>query len=144
MGSRCRARGALCTSGHPDSREGFLAIRAQNLVAAPGKGILAIDEGTVTCGKRLSQVGLENTLENRRVYRELLITTPGLGRYISGEEGGHERLIVGEGLPDCGATTAPTPPPTDCIGVGRANRQREAGRDHQPPALFDAVIQGLF
>ncbi len=60
-----------------------LAETAQAMVA-PGKGIIAIDESTTTIGKRFAAVGIENTEENRRTYRELLLTTPKLGDYISG------------------------------------------------------------
>ena len=48
----------------------------------PGKGILAMDESNATCGSRLEGVGVENIEENRRRYRELLITTPDLGEHI--------------------------------------------------------------
>lgn len=60
-----------------------LAETAQALVA-PGKGIIAIDESIGTIGKRFAAVGLENTEEHRRRYRELLITTPRLAEHISG------------------------------------------------------------
>ena len=60
-----------------------LAETAQAMVAA-GKGIIAIDESTATIAKRFAGVGIENTEENRRAYRELLLTTPKLGEYISG------------------------------------------------------------
>jgi fructose-bisphosphate aldolase, class I len=53
-------------------------------MVAPGKGIIAIDESTGTCAKRFAGVGIENTEENRRRYRELLLTTPNLSDYISG------------------------------------------------------------
>lgn len=43
-----------------------------------------MDESNATCGKRLETIGLENTEDNRRAYRELLVSTPGLGEYISG------------------------------------------------------------
>jgi fructose-bisphosphate aldolase class 1 len=43
-----------------------------------------MDESNATCGKRLQSIGLENTEDSRRAYRELLVTTPGLGKYISG------------------------------------------------------------
>nr|GMD68152.1 fructose-bisphosphate aldolase, class I [Ipomoea batatas] len=56
----------------------------QKTVASPGRGILAIDESNATCGKRLDSIGLENTETNRQAYRQLLLTTPGLGEYISG------------------------------------------------------------
>ncbi|RDZ26954.1 class I fructose-bisphosphate aldolase [Lysobacter silvisoli] len=60
-----------------------LAETAQAMVAA-GKGIIAIDESTATIAKRFAGVGIENTEENRRGYRELLLSTPKLGDYISG------------------------------------------------------------
>ncbi|MDY1546790.1 class I fructose-bisphosphate aldolase [Luteibacter sahnii] len=56
---------------------------AQAMVA-PGKGIIAVDESTSTIKKRMEAVGLENSEENRRKYRQLLLTAPGLGEYISG------------------------------------------------------------
>merc|ERR1712094_154762 len=40
--------------------------------------------GNGTCGKRLDSIGVENTEANRREYRELLLSTPGLGEYIGG------------------------------------------------------------
>jgi fructose-bisphosphate aldolase class I len=60
-----------------------LAETARAMVA-PGKGIIAIDESTSTIAKRFAAVNVENTEENRRAYRELLLTTPKLGEYISG------------------------------------------------------------
>jgi fructose-bisphosphate aldolase class I len=53
-------------------------------IARPGFGILAADESTGTIGKRFTPIGVENTEENRRAYRELLFTSPGLNNYISG------------------------------------------------------------
>jgi len=47
-----------------------------NKIVAPGKGILAADESVGTMGKRLQNINLENTEENRRKYRELLFTSP--------------------------------------------------------------------
>ena len=44
-----------------------------------GKGILAADESNGTCGKRLEGIGVKNTENNRRKYRTMLATTPGLG-----------------------------------------------------------------
>ena len=60
-----------------------LAAIAQAMVA-PGKGIIAIDESTATIKKRFDGVGIECTEENRRAYREMLLTTPKLGQHISG------------------------------------------------------------
>ena len=53
-------------------------------LATKGKGILAVDESTPTCGKRLAGIGVENTEENRQAYRGMLFTTPGIGEFISG------------------------------------------------------------
>jgi len=47
---------------------------AQSIVA-PGKGILAADESTGTIGKRFANINVENTVDNRRAYRQLLFTT---------------------------------------------------------------------
>lgn len=43
-----------------------------------------MDESNPTCGKRLDSIGVENTEDNRRAYRQLLLEAPGLGEYISG------------------------------------------------------------
>ena len=56
---------------------------ARALVSA-GKGLLAMDESTPTCNKRFAAQGIPQTLDARRAYRELLVTTPGLGDCISG------------------------------------------------------------
>lgn len=53
-------------------------------IATRGKGILASDESNATTGKRLASVGVDNTEDNRRAWRECLYTAPGLGQYISG------------------------------------------------------------
>lgn len=53
-------------------------------MVAPGKGIIAIDESSATIRKRFEAVGIDNTEENRRAYREMLLTVPKLGDHISG------------------------------------------------------------
>ncbi|XP_064113030.1 fructose-bisphosphate aldolase-like [Macrobrachium nipponense] len=59
--------------------------RIADAITAPGKGILAADESVSTMGKRLADIKVENTDENRRKYRQLLFTTdPSLSQYISG------------------------------------------------------------
>lgn len=60
-----------------------LVTVAQAMVAE-GKGILAIDESTGTIAKRFKSINVACTEENRRAYREMLLTTPGLGKHISG------------------------------------------------------------
>jgi fructose-bisphosphate aldolase class I len=51
---------------------------------ADGKGLLAMDESTPTCNKRFAQLGIPQTEESRRSYRELIVTPPGLNQSISG------------------------------------------------------------
>ena len=60
-----------------------LEATAQEMVAH-GRGILAMDESTGTCTSRFEKLGIESTEATRRSYREMLITTPDLSKYISG------------------------------------------------------------
>jgi len=53
-------------------------------LSRPGYGLLACDESTGTVGTRLESIGMENNEPNRAEWRELLFTTEGLGKYISG------------------------------------------------------------
>lgn len=53
-------------------------------LVAPGKGILAADESFGNINKKFEKLGIPTTEENRRAYRELLFTAPGIGDYISG------------------------------------------------------------
>ena len=55
-----------------------------NMLFADNKGLLAMDESNGTCNKRFAKLGIPQTLAMRRDYRELIITTPGLGECISG------------------------------------------------------------
>ena len=61
-----------------------LMTETSRAMVAPGKGLLAADESAGTCKKRFDTVNVECTEENRRAYRELLFTTPGLAEYVSG------------------------------------------------------------
>jgi len=54
------------------------------LLFADHKGLLAMDESTGTCNKRFEKLGIPQTIEARRAYRELIVTTPGLGESIGG------------------------------------------------------------
>jgi fructose-bisphosphate aldolase class I len=68
-------------------------MKIAQAIVAPGKGILAADESTGTMGKRLSAIGLENTEENRRKYRQLLFTSPkSISEHISGVILFHETM----------------------------------------------------
>jgi fructose-bisphosphate aldolase class I len=60
-----------------------LAATIQALLP-PGKGLLAMDESPGTCNARFAALGIPETREARHAYRELLVTTPGLGEGISG------------------------------------------------------------
>ena len=58
--------------------------KTAKMMVAEGKGILAIDESTPTIKKRFDSINVESTEENRRAYRDLLITNPDGNKYISG------------------------------------------------------------
>jgi len=68
------------------------------------RGILAADESTPTIKKRFDAIGVESTEEHRRAYRTLLLSTPGLGEYISGvilfEETLNQKDDAGTPLPE--------------------------------------------
>src|SRR5207237_5623006 len=80
------ARSAASSLG----RSSRYPLRPMNLtetaraLVAPGKGILAADESTSTIKRRFDAIGVENTEDNRRAYRELLFRTAGASQYISG------------------------------------------------------------
>jgi len=59
-------------------------ISTAKRMATTGKGLLASDGSDANLGRKFATIGLPNTVENRRRYREMLYTTPGLGQYISG------------------------------------------------------------
>jgi fructose-bisphosphate aldolase class I len=64
----------------PDTR---LVDTARALVAGD-RGLLAMDESTPTCNRRFAPLGIPQTPEMRRAYRDLIVTTPRLGEAISG------------------------------------------------------------
>lgn len=59
-------------------------INTAQALVANHKGILAMDESSPTIQKRFAQFDIPQTGEERRAYRELIITTPGLSEFISG------------------------------------------------------------
>src|ERR1700684_3379426 len=59
-------------------------IDTARALVAGGKGLLAMDESNPTCNKRFAKEGIPQTEEVRRAYRELIVTTAGLGESISG------------------------------------------------------------
>jgi len=60
-----------------------LAEVAKSLVAS-NKGILAADESIGTMKKRLDAIGVASTSENRSLWREIMVTAPGIESTISG------------------------------------------------------------
>ena len=71
------------TKEPPQMNMQMLIDNAQALVA-DNKGLLAMDESNPTCNKRFAKLGIPQTVDARRDYRELIVTTPGLGECISG------------------------------------------------------------
>ena len=59
-------------------------METATLLLADDKGLLAMDESSPTCNKMFAKLGIPQTIETRRAYRELLVTTPGLAEAISG------------------------------------------------------------
>src|ERR1044072_2467029 len=71
------------------SKEGSMNLAELNKVAeamvAPGRGIVAADESSGTIKKRFDAIGVENTEDNRRDYRELMFrTSEAMSKSISG------------------------------------------------------------
>jgi fructose-bisphosphate aldolase, class I len=68
---------------------------------ADDKGLLAMDESITTCNKRFAALGIPQTTEYRRAYRELIVTTAGLSTCISGAILSDEtiRQEMGSGVP---------------------------------------------
>ncbi len=59
-------------------------IDTATLLAAGSKGLLAMDESNATCNERFAELGIPQTEEMRRAYREWLVRTPDLAASISG------------------------------------------------------------
>ena len=58
--------------------------KTANSLVTNNKGILAMDESNSTCDKRFVALGIPQTEESRRAYREMIVTTPGLSDCING------------------------------------------------------------
>ncbi|MCB0907281.1 MAG: fructose-bisphosphate aldolase class I [Nocardioidaceae bacterium] len=86
------------TTTHPH----LTAIAEQ--LTSHGRGILAADESIGTMSQRLVDAGVEPTETNRRDYRELLLTAPGLSTHVSGiilsDETFGQTLSDGRTFPD--------------------------------------------
>jgi fructose-bisphosphate aldolase class I len=73
----------MTDSNRNPSLQLILKTNAQFLVQR-GKGILAADESPSSIVKRFHSIAVDNTAEQRRIYRQLLFTTPDIQQYISG------------------------------------------------------------
>ena len=60
-----------------------ILVETANKMMMRPKGILAMDESSPTIAKRLASINVDNNEDNRRRYRELIITAPKLSDYIS-------------------------------------------------------------
>jgi fructose-bisphosphate aldolase, class I len=102
----------------------------------PGKGILAADESFPTIGKRFKALGIPDTEENRRAYREMLFTAPGLGEFISGvilfDETLHQATAQGESMPSALSARAIIP------GI-----KVDLGTEDMPGFANEKITQGL-
>lgn len=59
-------------------------IDTASALVANDKGLLAMDESNPTCNKRFAKLGIAETEQQRRAYREMIVMTPGLSDCISG------------------------------------------------------------
>ena len=78
---------------------GQAVIDTAQALMADDKGLLAMDESNPTCNKRFAALGIPQTEEARRAWRELIVSTPGLADSISGailcDETIHQQLADG-------------------------------------------------
>ena len=72
-------------------------------IVQDGKGLLAADESGPTIAKRFKSIDVESTEENRRAWRALLLSAPGLGQYVSGV------ILYEETLGQCADDGEPLP-----------------------------------
>ena len=77
-----------------------LAQQARRLVT-PQKVLLAVDDPAPTVERRFRWAGLSSTAEDRRAYRQMLFTTPGLEEHVSG-------VVLSDEAIRQRATTGPT------------------------------------
>jgi fructose-bisphosphate aldolase class I len=101
-----------------------------------GRGVLAADESAPTVAKRFKAIDVESNEENRRAWRSLLVTTKGLGQYISGiilfEETLEQKTDKGDAIP--AATWAQNIVPGIKVDKGKIPLALSAG---------DLITQGL-
>lgn len=112
-----------------------LISTAASMVEA-GKGILAADESIGTMSSRLEKVGVAPTEENRRAYREMLVTTPGLANGVSGV------ILCDETLRQSFADGTPFPAGMQKLGL-LAGIKVDTGAKPLAGAPGETVTEGL-
>jgi fructose-bisphosphate aldolase, class I len=113
-----------------------LVASAAAALVAPGKGILDMAESAVTASARLTAAGIAATPDNRRAYRELLITTPGLAEGISGV------VLCDETLRQHAALDRTFPVALHALGM-MAGIRVDAGRGPLAGTRGETVTEGL-
>ncbi len=100
------------------------------------RGILAADESSPTIAKRFKAINLESTEEHRRAYRSLILSTPGLGEFVSGVILFEETL---QQVSDDGISL-----PQLCVQQGIVPGIKvDKGKIPMPNAAGDEITQGL-
>ena len=74
------------------------------IMCAKGKGILAADESTGTIAKRFKSINVENTEENRLIFRQTLFNSESMKNYIGGvilfDETIKQKTLIGPTVPE--------------------------------------------
>lgn len=107
-----------------------------NALAAPGKGILAMDESHPTCKRRFDAINVVCDEATRRAYRELLLTAPGAAQHLSGY------ILFDETIRQTAADGSPFPALIDAAG-SLTGIKVDAGAVAMPLHPGEKVTQGL-
>lgn len=118
-------------------------------LATKGKGILAADESTPTVTKRFEACGITSSEDNRRAYREMLMTTPGINQYIAGvilfEETLNQKTSKGIAFPELLKSQDILPGikvDKGLVILANTNEQVTQGLDGLPERLADYKSKG--
>ncbi len=129
-------RGATPLPEEPTMQNESALQSTIDAIVRDGRGLLAADESGPTIAKRFKTIDVESTEENRRAWRTLLLSTPGLGQYVSGvilyEETLGQKADDGEPLPSLAARQGIVP------GI-----KVDAGKIALAHASGDEITQGL-
>jgi fructose-bisphosphate aldolase class I len=103
---------------------------------APGKGILAADESFPTIEKRFKELGIASTEPNRRDYREMLFTAPGISKSIAGV------ILFDETIRQKTASGVPMPELLGKLGIVPGIKV-DGGTEAMPAFKGEKFTQGL-